>query len=367
LSLVFRRAGARALAARYDLHLYVARMLAAAPGDQNPAHGTISFRFFDTLGGAHPWFYKEAPLNSGDESAINNLLNMHSFLRVARLGSFSAAARELSASPSVVAKRITQLERAIGAKLVERSTRGLGLTAAGERYLPRFVRLLAEHDEIFSGSKASNRQIEGMVRIQTPPTITSLFLGKILSTFQQTHPLVDMEVILMERSVNPLEEGFDLCVGAWPVSYPNVVDVPLCRYELITCCAPSYLQDRARPQHPTELVDHQCLTTALFRTSWGFTHSRGSMNIEVHSRMQSSDSSMVRDAARMGLGITILPRFLVDEDLRKGTLIALLEDFPVAPYWIKLSVPRMRMNRPAVRELVAYLKSSMQPVPPWER
>jgi DNA-binding transcriptional LysR family regulator len=272
----------------------------------------------------------------------------------------------LRAAPSVIAKRITQLEKAIGAKLVMRSTRGLGLTAAGERFLPRFVRLVAEHDELFSGPESENRRIEGMIRIQTPPTITSLFLGTILSTFQQHHSLVDMEVILMERSVNPLEEGFDICVGAWPVSYPNVVDVPLCRYELITCCAPAYLKDRSAPGHPTELVDHQCLTTALFRTSWGFTHSRGSMNIEVHSRMQSSDSSMVRDAARMGLGIAILPRFLVKDDLREGRLIPLLEDFPVTSYWIKVSVPRMKMNRPAVRALVAYLKASME-VPPWER
>jgi DNA-binding transcriptional LysR family regulator len=272
----------------------------------------------------------------------------------------------LRAAPSVIAKRITQLEKAIGAKLVMRSTRGLGLTAAGERYLPRFVRLVAEHDELFAGPDGGQRRIEGMIRIQTPPTITSRFLGTMLSTFQQRHPLVDMEVILMERSVNPLEEGFDLCVGAWPVSYPNVVDVPLCRYELVCCCSPIYLKDRPAPGHPTELVDHQCLTTALFRTSWGFTHSRGSMNIEVHSRMQSSDSSMVRDAARMGLGIAILPRLLVNEDLRDGKLIPLLEDFPVTSYWIKASVPRMKMNRPAVRELVEYLKASME-VPPWER
>jgi DNA-binding transcriptional LysR family regulator len=288
-------------------------------------------------------------------------------VRVARLGSFSAAARELRVAPSVIAKRITQLEKAIGARLVMRSTRGLNLTSAGERYLPRFVRLIAEHDELFAGPEGQERSIEGMVRIQTPPTITSLFLGKILSSFQQQHGLVDMEVILMERSVNPLEEGFDLCIGAWPVSYPNVVDVPLCKYELITCCAPSYLRDHARPQHPTELVDHPCLTTALFRTTWGFTHSRGTMNIEVHSRMQSSDSSMIRDAARMGLGIAILPRFLVDEDLRKGTMIALLEEFPPNNYWIKVSVPRMKMTRPAVRELVAYLRASMAPVPPWDR
>ncbi len=294
-------------------------------------------------------------------------MNINSFIRVARLGSFSAAARELNAAASVVARRISQLEKAIGAKLVVRSTRGLALTSAGERFLPRFVRLVAEHDELFNGAEATNRRIEGMVRIQTPPTITSIFLGMMLSDFQKAYPLVDMEIVMMERPANPLEEGFDIAVGAWPVSYPNVIDVPLCRYELVTCCSPDYLAGREVPQHPTDLMDHQCLTTALFRTSWGFTHSKGSMNVEVHSRMQSSDSRMVRDAARMGLGITILPRFLVNDDLRTGTLVSLLEDFPVTSYWIKLQVPRMKMNRPAVRKLIAHLKESMQPVPPWER
>ena len=84
------------------------------------------------------------------------------------------------------------------------------------------------------------------------------------------------------------------------------------------------------------------------------------MTVEVHSRMQSSDSRMVRDAARMGMGITILPRMLVEEDLRAGTLVPLLEDFPVTVYWVKLLVPRMKMNRPAVRALVSFLKESLQ-------
>jgi DNA-binding transcriptional LysR family regulator len=298
---------------------------------------------------------------------VNTILNINAFIRVARLGSFSAAAREVKAATSVVTKRISQLEKEIGAKLINRSTRGLALTAAGERYLPHFVRLLAAHDEIFNGIDVSRHRVEGLLRIQTPPTITSMFLGDMLTNFQLQNPRVDMDIILMERSANPLEESFDIALGAWPISYPNVIDVPLCRYDLVTVCAPSYLRDKEKPVHPTELVDHQCLTTVLFRTTWGFTHERGSMTVEVHSRMQSSDSRMVRDAARMGMGITILPRFLVNDDLREGTLIALLEDFPVTVYWLKALVPRIKMSRPAVRSLVTFLKDSMLPVPPWER
>ena len=292
---------------------------------------------------------------------MDTLHNISAFIRVARLGSFSAAAREMKAVPSVITKRISQLEKELGTRLILRSTRGLSLTSAGERYLPRFVRLIAAHEEIFNESEHDSHRVDGLLRIQTPPTITSMFLGTLLTNFQIKHPRVDMDVILMERSVNPLEEGFDMALGAWPISYPNVVDVPLCRYELVCVCAPAYLRGRERPEHPTDLVDHHCLTTVLFRSSWTFTHPRGSMTIEVHSRLQSSDARMVREAARKGMGISILPRFLVSEDLRDGSLVPLLEDFLVTGYWLKVLVPRMRMNRPAVRELVAFLKDSIQP------
>ena len=277
-------------------------------------------------------------------------------MRVARLGSISAAARELHAVTSVVAKRISQLEKEVGARLILRTSRGVTLTAAGDRYLPYFARLKAAHDEIFQDLGDSQEGVQGAVRIITPPTITSMFIGKALLNFQERNQRVDMDVTLMERSVNPLEEGYDVALGAWPVSYPNVVDVPLCMYELVTVCSPAYLRNRQVPKHPTELVNHACLSTSLLRSAWTFNHARGAMTVEVHSRIQSSDARMIREAARMGMGIAILSRMLVEEELRSGALVPLLEDFPVASYWVKLMVPRVRMSRPAVRALVAYLK-----------
>jgi DNA-binding transcriptional LysR family regulator len=171
--------------------------------------------------------------------------------------------------------------------------------------------------------------------------------------------MVDMDVTLMERSVNPLEEGYDVALGAWPVSYPNVVDVLLCPYELVTVCAPSYLKNKQAPKHPTDLVNHTCLSTSLLRSAWAFTHARGAMTVEVHSRIQSSDGRMIREAARMGLGVAILSRMLVEDELKSGALVPLLEEFPAATYWVKLMVPRVKMSRPAVRALVGFLKETI--------
>jgi len=282
---------------------------------------------------------------------------------VARLGSFSGAARDLGVAPSVVTKRISQLEQALGTRLLIRSTRGLTLTSAAEGLLPRFVRLVGEFDELFKGG-VSDEGIEGHLHIKSPTTVTTEFLGGAYADFLQLHPNVDLEIALVDRSVNPLEEGFDCAIGALPASYPNVLDVPLCPYELVVCCAPIYLQGRTEPQHPGELVDYDCLTTTLFRTCWLFETPSGILGVDVHSRIYSSDGRVMREAVRRGLGIAVIARYLADEDIRAGKLVPLLRDFPLAAHWLKALVPRIRMNRPVVREFVSFLKMRLQD-PAW--
>jgi DNA-binding transcriptional LysR family regulator len=278
------------------------------------------------------------------------------FLRVARLRSFSAAAREQGVSTSVVTRRIDQLERVLGTKLLVRSTRGLSLTAAAEHLVPRFMRMAAEFDELFRGAASDGEYVEGHLRVKAPTTVTTEFLGALFTDFLQQHPGVTMDVRLIDHTVNPLEEGYDCCLGAMPVSYPNVIDVPLARYELVTCCSPEYLRGRTAPRHPNELVDHECLSTRLFLGSWLFESPSGAISVNVHSRIHVSDGRVMREAARRGLGIAALAYYLADEDLRNRRLVQLLPDYPLATHWLKAMVPRMKMSRPVVRAFVEFLK-----------
>jgi DNA-binding transcriptional LysR family regulator len=252
-------------------------------------------------------------------------------------------------------------------KLIARSTRGLALTTAGERLLPRFQRLVGELEELFVERTASNGQIEGHLRIKGPTTITSLYLGALFSEFQAANPQVTLDVVLMDRSVNPLEEGFDLVVAARPASYPNVVDVPLCPYPQVLCCSPEYLRGREQPQHPGELVDYDCLTSVLFGTNWPFESARGALSVEVRSRFHANDGRVVLEAARRGLGFAALPAYLAAADVQQGTLVAVLESYPMAAPWLKALVPRMKMDKPAVRELISFTKTRMHPVAPWDK
>ena len=285
---------------------------------------------------------------------------------MARLGSFSAAARQLAVAPSVVTKRITQLEEQMGTPLFVRSTRGLALTTAGERHMPKLLSLVTELEEILNDSNKATDGIEGHLRIKAPTTITSLYLGAVLSDFQVQHPAVTLEVTLLDRSVNPLEERYDLAVGALPATYPNVVDIPLCSYKVALCASPVYLAAHDAPQHPTELVNHDCLTSVLLANTWLFEGPGGAISVEVHPRFHANDSRVLLEAARRGLGLANLPRFLAERDLEQGRLVEVLPQFPVASFWLKALVPRVRMHKPAVRALVNFLKSNVQSLPPLE-
>ncbi len=298
---------------------------------------------------------------------MNTLLNIKAFLLVARTGSFSGAARELGVAPSVVTKRITRLEDEMGAQLFLRSTRALALTTAGERLLPQYQRLVAELDEIIGATAASERGIEGHVRIKGPTTLTSLFLGPMFCEFHAKNPGLTMEIVLLDRSVNPLEESFDIVIGALPASYPNVMDFPLGPYSIALCAAREYVEAKGSPETPNELVDHDCLTSVMLGNTWVFENGPSTTSVEVRSKLHVNDTRVLTEATRQGIGIAILPRFLVREDLASGALVEVMPSYPAPTFYMKALVPRIKMNKPAVSQLVEYLKARMHPTPPWER
>jgi DNA-binding transcriptional LysR family regulator len=254
----------------------------------------------------------------------------------------------------------------MGAQLFLRSTRSLALTPAGERLLPQYQRLVAELDEIIGAASNTERGIEGHLRIKGPTTLTSLYLGPIFCDFHAKNPGLTMDIVLLDRSVNPLEEGFDVVIGALPASYPNVIDFPLGPYSIALCAAPEYLESKGAPESPNELIEHDCLTSVLLGNTWVFENAPGTVSVEVRSKFHVNDTRVLREATRKGVGIAVLPRFLVREDLAKGALMEVMPAHPVPTFFMKALVPRIKMNKPAVSQLVDFLKARMQPAPPWE-
>jgi DNA-binding transcriptional LysR family regulator len=266
------------------------------------------------------------------------------------------AARQLGVVPSVITKRIDRLEDQMRVKLLQRSTRRIALTEAGEARLPRLQAAVSELETIFQESQVSTSEMEGHLRIKSPTTIAILSLGEMLTRFQVAHPRISVELVMLDRSVNPIEEGFDLAIGALPTSYPGVIDEPLCAYPRVICASPAYLERCGTPHHPRDLVQHDCLTFATTGQSWAFESRRGLINVDVKAKLSANDSQLLLRAAVAGLGIARIARHVVTPSLARGELVTLLPDYPVPEFWVKVLVPKNRIERPAVRHLLGILK-----------
>ena len=286
---------------------------------------------------------------------MDTLSNLKAFVAAAETGSFSAAARQAGLVPSVISKRIEQLEWRIRAPLFTRTTRKLTLTDVGERYLPVVRALVRQVDDALAGMARASGELEGHIRIKIPTTLGVLNLSRLLNQFLVEQPMISMDIVLADRSVNPLEEGFDLAIGARPESYGQVQDHPLCPISRRLCAAPSYLQRRGAPQAPAELMDHDCLVFATSGTRWEFQGPQGLVGVDVRPKLKSNDGSALCQATQDGLGVSVLADYLVAPALARGELVELMPDHHLPDLWLKALVPANRIELPRIRSLLHWL------------
>ncbi len=285
---------------------------------------------------------------------MDTLTNVRTFLEAARLGSFAAAARSLQIAPSVVSKRILQLEHEFRIVLFQRSTRELTLTAEGARILPQCNDLVGSFDALHN--QETGGAIRGPIRVHAPGTVTSMVLAQHFCDFMALHPEVDMDLRLIDRLDLPLVDGSDLAIGTRPTAYDNVVDVPLMPYPCATYASPAYLRSRGTPDSPYDLTGHDCLVSRLTGTIWHFYSDAGDMAVTIRPRLSVNDGQVLRDAACMGLGVAVLPTFLAEEDVTEGRLIPLFARHRPPPLWLRALVPNSKAARPAVAALLDFLR-----------
>jgi DNA-binding transcriptional LysR family regulator len=290
------------------------------------------------------------------------LVNLQAFLATADAAGFSAAARKLNVSTSVVAKRVTQLEARIGTALFHRSTRQLRLTEAGQRYVHRARGVVADAGDLLSRMGEKGHDLVDHLRIKAPTSLTIARLADVFSAFQSRNPRLKLEIVLIDRPVDPVTEGFDIAIGAFPHSFGGVVDEPLCPLKRLLCASPTYLGTRGAPRHPRDLVDHSCLSFLPTGPEWIFDGPRGRITVQVRPLMSSNEGHVLLKSAIAGNGITLISHYLADDALRSGTLQAVLPDFPIPELWVKASIPERRINAAAVQALLRQLKESLSPV-----
>ena len=208
--------------------------------------------------------------------------------------------------------------------------------------------------------------LEGHIRVKVPTTLGVLYLSGILAEFLQSQPMISMDVVLADRSVNPIEEGFDIAIGALPELYGRVQDRPLCLLQRRLCAAPSYLARKGTPQQPIELEGHDCLVFTTSGARWEFQSAQGLMGIDVRPKLRTNDGAAILQAAIAGSGIAVLTDYLTDAALKNGKLVEILPAFKVPDIWLKALVPTSRIELPRVRMLLDWLEQNLKPLAPWE-
>lgn len=298
---------------------------------------------------------------------MSDLIDIKAFLETARAGSFSAAGREIGLATSIITKRVKRLEHRIGTPLFIRSTRRLTLTTAGERLRPRLQLLVGEIEDTLEGVHPRKRGAMGELRIKAPTTVGTQYVGPSIAEFHARNPNIRTELLLVDRMVNPLEENFDIALGALPAAYANVLDIPLCRYDRVLVAAPSYLANSGPLNHPNDIAQHECLAFLPVGLSWSFESKKGAILLEVHASFSANDSGVLLVAAVNGAGLAVVPRFVARDALAAGSLVELLPGTPPVTLWLKALVPRNRARKPEVKDMVEHLKAEFDPVPPWDR
>ncbi|SFP41996.1 DNA-binding transcriptional regulator, LysR family [Geopseudomonas sagittaria] len=292
---------------------------------------------------------------------MNRLDAMQLFVRVAELGSFSAAASQLGVDRSVVTRQIAALEEHLGSKLMVRSTRRLSLTSAGSSYLEKCRVILELVEEAEAGMMEERLTPRGPLRVSLPLTYGLRRLVPLLLEFSETYPEIRLAMDFSDRQLNLIEEGIDLAIRITAQPEAGAIVRRLGSSQLITVAAPDYLARHGRPRHPDDLAGHACLgySPKANNRPWTFVVDGQPQSFQLPWRMQANNGDVLAAAAVQGLGITMHPDFIVADALAAGRLEVLLEEFAPPPLGIYAVLASNRYVPHRVRVLIEFLASRL--------
>jgi len=284
--------------------------------------------------------------------------SMRAFAQVVESGGFAAAAREMGLSRSAVNKLVMNLEEALQVQLLQRTTRKVTPTATGLAFYERCTAILADVAEAELAVSDLQTKPQGQLRINAPMTFGTRYLSPLLAQFLQRYPDLHVELSLNDRFIDPIEEGFDVTLRiAHPTPMANLIGQTLAPAPVILCAAPDYLRDRQPPQLPRDLADHPCLAYGHLATDnqWTLIGPDGEHKITIAGPLCANNGEVLQAAAVQGLGIALLPRFIVQADLAAGRLQQLMPAYEAPKISICVLYPVNRHLSTKVQLLVDFL------------
>lgn len=300
---------------------------------------------------------------------MDKLTALSVFRRVVDLGSFAAAAEDLNLSPAAVSKHVAALEASLGVRLLQRTTRRLSLTEVGRLYHAGGARILDDLSDLDAQVRRDRALPCGTLRVNAPMAYGLTHLAPLLPEFLARYPEIRLDLVMSDRFVDLLEEGFDL--GLRIRSGPpdsSLVGRSLARIDRVVCAAPSYFEQRGVPRRPEDLKDHDCLiyTLATNPGQWRFNDPAapgGRVDLPVTGRLSVNNSMVAVPMLIAGLGIAQIPVFMVEDALASGALVTALDAFQPPPHDLYALYPSARHLSVKVRVFVDYLADKLGRAP----
>ena len=297
---------------------------------------------------------------------MDRLAGMEVFAAVVESGSFTEAADRLGLSKAAVSKQVSRLEERLGARLLNRTTRRLGLTEVGSAFYESCVRIVAEAEEAERAVSHLHAVPRGTLRVDAPVNFGMKYLAPLLPAFMQANPELRVDLTFTDRFVDLVEEGYDVAIRIADLPDSSLIARKLAQAGAVVCAAPDYWRKHGIPAHPSELTRHNCFGYSYLatRSEWRFRGPDGPVSVKISGTLTANNGDVLRQAAVAGLGVVLLPVFIGCDDLRAGRLQPVLQDFEPAARGIYAVYPHSRHVSAKVRAWVDYLVRAFDP-PPW--
>lgn len=289
-------------------------------------------------------------------NTMDRLNGLLAFARTAELGSFIAAGRAIGISASAVGKSVARLEQELGVRLLQRSTRRIGLTEEGKLFNERVRRILDDIDDAEAMLSRTRETPRGRLRISTP-IVTYHLLLPVLSEFMARYPEIELDIDFNDRIVDVIDEGIDVAIRSGELPDSRLVSRPVAPFRMLLCAAPSYLDRHGAPSVPADLIRHFGINFRFLNSGrlleWPFI--TGSAEPQIRSMLTCNNMEALKGATLAGLGIACMPDFLVREALHEDRLRTVLDGHVDGRGQFRMLWPSNRHLSPKVRVFVDFL------------
>jgi DNA-binding transcriptional LysR family regulator len=299
---------------------------------------------------------------------MDKLEAMNAFTKVVATRSFAEAGRRLGLTRSAVSKAVMELERELGARLLDRTTRQVSPTEAGLAYYERCISILAQVEETEIQISRLHDEPKGVLKINAPMSFGMLYLGAAVADFMARHGDLHVELTLDDRFIDPLAEGVDVTLRIGTLTDSSLIARRIAPARRVLVASPGYLARHGTPATPADLVTHRCLNYghASFQQRWPLTEGGKPVNVPISAALSSNNGDVLRAAALRDNGITILPTFMVGPDIKAGRLAVVLPDNQPLELGIHALYAPNRYLAAKTRVFIDFLLERFGPDPEWD-